>query len=143
MKLSIYSRPFQLTAGMENHIREKLEKVLSKVPHPTEVAVTFSDINGTRGGEDKQCKLQFSLPGLGRFVVKDTKADLYQAIDSSAKRAKYAISRAMNRRQKRVRIKDLPEHKSATLEDDTWVSGGAPWSETPPFGKSFEMPRLS
>lgn len=113
MKLSIYSRPFQLTPGMENHIRQKLKTVLSRLPHPTEVAVTFSDINGTRGGEDKQCKLQFSVPGLGRFVVKDTKADLYQAIDHSAKRARHAISRAMNRHHKRVKIKAMPEGEFA------------------------------
>lgn len=113
MKLSIYSRPFQLTAGMESHIREKLQKVWSRVPHPIEVAVTFSDINGVRGGENKQCKLQFSLPGLGRFVIKDTKADLYQAIDHSAKRARHAISRAMNRHQERAGIKHLPEHNLA------------------------------
>ena len=126
MKLTIYSRPFQLTAGMENYIREKLGKALTKAPNMTAVSVTVSDINGPRGGEDKECKLQFSLAGLGQFVIKDTKSDLYRAIDSASARARHAVSRAINRRQKRVKLRNRSEYRSIIGDDDDLESARVP-----------------
>jgi putative sigma-54 modulation protein len=101
MKLTIQSRPFELTAALDAYIRSKLSNALSRVAPPqTEINIALSDINGPRGGEDKQCKLFFALPGVGLFVIKDTKADLYHAIDSAAQRARHAVSRATTRRRK-------------------------------------------
>lgn len=118
MKFNIYSRPFPLTTGLENHIRQKFGRALSHAPLLTEVSVTVSDINGPRGGEDKQCKLQFSLAGFGQVVIKDTKADMYHAIDSAAKRARHAASRAMNRRQKSVKLRGRLEHQWMMPEEE-------------------------
>lgn len=101
MKLKIHSRPFELTRALEAHVRRKLKLAFSRVaPQLAEVSVDLSDINGPRGGEDKQCKLQFSVPGMGLVVIKDTKADLYHAVDSAAQRARHAIARGVDRRQK-------------------------------------------
>jgi ribosome-associated translation inhibitor RaiA len=91
MKLTIQSRPFALTAALDAYIRSKLSNALSRVAPPqTEINIALSDINGPRGGEDKQCKLFFA----------HTKADLYHAIDSAAQRARHAVSRATTRRRK-------------------------------------------
>lgn len=118
MKFKIYSHPFQLTAGIENYIRKKLAKTLSKSPSLTEVSVTVSDINGPRGGEDKQCKLQFAIAGKGRFVIKDTKSDLYHAIDSAAHRARHTISKVNSRRSKDKQLREGRVHKRLVVADD-------------------------
>ena len=122
MKLRIYTRPFELTAAIENHIRKRVNNALARMePEHGEVLVTLEDINGPRGGEDKQCKLQFSVAGAGQFVITDTKSDMYHAIDSAAKRARHAVSRARARRQKvrtpRVRAADNTL-ESAPLNED-------------------------
>jgi putative sigma-54 modulation protein len=119
MKLDIQARPFELTAALEAHIRRKLRSAFSRVAPPlTGVSVALSDINGPRGGEDKQCKLQFSLPGMGLVVIKDRKSDLYHAIDSAAHRARYAIARSMARRQKNNRGRGRPALFNAVPPDD-------------------------
>lgn len=118
MKFTIYSHPFELTSGIENYIRKKLEKTLSKSPALTEVSVTVSDINGPRGGEDKECKLQFSIAGKGRFVIKDTKSDLYHAIDSAAHRARHTISKVNSRRSKDKQLREGRAHKRLALADE-------------------------
>ena len=120
MKLNIQSRPFELTAALDAYIRSKLNSALSRVAPPqTEITIALSDINGPRGGEDKQCKLLFALPGVGLFVIKDTKADLYHAIDSSAHRARHAVSRAMTRRHKRKNSRSKPARDYVVDQHDS------------------------
>lgn len=120
MKLNIQSRPFELTAALDAYIRSKLNSALSRVAPPqTEITVALSDINGPRGGEDKQCKMLFAVPGVGLFVIKDTKADLYHAIDSSAHRARHAVSRAMTRRRKRENSRNKPALDYMAGEEDS------------------------
>ena len=109
MKLNIQSRSFELTAALDAYIRNKLNQALSRVAPPqTEVTISLSDINGPRGGEDKQCQMLFALPGVGLFVIKDRKADLYHAIDSASQRARHAVSRAVTRRRKRKNGRGKP-----------------------------------
>jgi ribosome-associated translation inhibitor RaiA len=99
-------------------VRKKLSKSLSKAPSLTEVVVTVSDINGPRGGEDKQCQLQFAVAGKGRFVIKDIKADMYHAIDSAVHRAEHAMAKANARRHKDRHLRNGRAHKrSAWIVD--------------------------
>jgi ribosome-associated translation inhibitor RaiA len=64
-----------------------------------EVVVRFEDVNGPRGGIDKECRLQVRLAPWGALEVEERRADLYAAIDVAAQRLGRAVARELERRR--------------------------------------------
>jgi putative sigma-54 modulation protein len=60
------------------------------------VDVSLFDINGPKGGEDKCCKIIIKINGSSSIVVQETAEDLYDAINTSSRRAKRAINRQLS-----------------------------------------------
>lgn len=61
------------------------------------VTVRVADINGPRGGVDKQCRIVVKLRPGGEVVIEDTASDLETAIDRGADRVQRAVVRALAR----------------------------------------------
>ena len=117
MKVEIHSRDFSLTRAMRAHIERRLGFALKAgYEHVKRVLVRLSDVNGPRGGNDKRCQLEVLLPGQ-TVVVKDTRADLYVAIDRAASRARHGVKRWMGRRRD-VKRPQVPAARRL-LEQDT------------------------
>jgi len=107
MKVEIHSRDFPITRAMRAHIERRLGFALKAgYEHVKRVLVRLSDVNGPRGGNDKRCQLEVLLPGQ-TVVVKDTKADLYVAIDRAASRASRGVMRWLGRKRD-VKRQDNP-----------------------------------
>ncbi len=103
MQIDIQARDFHLTKALRGYIERRLAFALSaRDEHIQRVRVRLSDINGPRGGADKCCHIQVVLAHLPDVVIKDTKADLYTAIDLATDRA----GRTVGRRLLRQRIRD-------------------------------------
>lgn len=66
------------------------------------VSVYIEDINGPRGGEDKQCRCVLHLRGMEPVVIKDQDENLTTLIYRVANRATHALSRRADRRVKRL-----------------------------------------
>jgi len=99
MKVEIRSRDFSITRAMRAHIERRLKFALKAgYEHVKRVSVRLSDVNGPRGGNDKRCQLEVLLPGQ-TVVVKDTKEDLYVAIDRAASRASRGVKRWLGRKR--------------------------------------------
>jgi ribosomal subunit interface protein len=102
MQINIQSRNFILTNALRGHVVRRLKFALStRADHIQQIRVWLSDINGPRGGLDKRCQIQVTLPQLPDVVIEDTGVDLYAAIDRAANRA----SRTVDRRLERQRFK--------------------------------------
>jgi putative sigma-54 modulation protein len=99
MQLSIHSDGFELTAAIQSYAHGRFAFALDRARHLVrQVSVRLSDINGPRGGNDKRCKVQITLPGGNDVVIDDLDADLYVAIDRAADRAGRTLSRRLERR---------------------------------------------
>jgi len=61
------------------------------------VIVRLLDVNGPRGGIDKQCRIKLELIPSGNLVIHEASADLAAAIDRGADRIGHAISRKLHR----------------------------------------------
>lgn len=60
------------------------------------VVIRIVDVNGPRGGLDKQCRVTARLRGVGRAIVlEDVDADPAVAIDRVADRTARAVARAV------------------------------------------------
>lgn len=101
MKVDIRSRQVELTKGLKAHIQRKLQFALCRMePHITALSICLSDVNGPKGGLDKQCRLQICMANMGDIVIKDTQTDLYCAIDRAMQRASRSVVRKITRQHK-------------------------------------------
>ena len=104
MQLEIQARHFSLTNALRNYIERRLAFALSAHDeHVRRVTVRLSDINGPRGGEDKQCHLQIVFDHLPDVIVEDTESDMYIAIDRATDRASRTVGRKVSRLRDKLR----------------------------------------
>ena len=70
--------------------------------------VRVEDINGPRGGADKQVRLTLSVTPTGTVSVKGVAADTYAAVDQVIERSKHAVARriAKNRTSAKKKMKE-------------------------------------
>lgn len=61
------------------------------------IDVRLTDLNGPKGGIDKQCSIVVTPPGLGTLRVEETAAEYYAAIDAAATTLKKSLARSLER----------------------------------------------
>ncbi len=120
MNIEIQTRHFMLTEAIHDHVQRRLSFALSsRFQQIKRVIVRLSDINGPRGGNDKRCHIQISLPQQADVVIEDVQSDLYRAVDRAADRASRTISRRLSRlrrRSRNTRAARQQEHQHDTAE---------------------------
>lgn len=98
MKIDIQARDFELTEGLREHVKHRLDFALSQFQdHIRGVVVHLTDVNGPRGGIDKRCSLRVRLNGRLHIVVDETEADFPIAVNRAADRAKRTLARRLLR----------------------------------------------
>lgn len=94
MRLQIRSSPFSLTPALQARVQRRLQFALSRFQAGIgRVTVRLRDLNGPRGGLDKQCSIEARLLRRRKCVVEETGSDLYVAIDRAADRLGRQIAR--------------------------------------------------
>lgn len=81
---------------LDQHIRDRLHHALNQ--HEEKVVslqVRLRDINGPRGGEDKQVRVIVSLRVCDDVVVEETGEDAYAIISLAADRVKQSVGRKL------------------------------------------------
>lgn len=107
--------PFELRSGnlsvslaLREHVGRKLSFALSRLAHRVRsVVVRIVDINGTRGGPDKRCRILANMKDGTTIVVQAVDHDTYVAVSQAATRLEGAISRAQKRPHSRADIRYL------------------------------------
>lgn len=120
MRVDIKTSGIDLTDGLREHTKRRLEFALDRAHHDvSNVTVRLSDINGPRGGFDKRCQIRIPLPHHRGVVIEETDADLYVAIDRAASRAGNTLGRQLSRRRNRAvgRMPQPIKHLLATSND--------------------------
>lgn len=98
MQVNIQARGFEQTEALRAYVEKRLQFALIRFEDRiVRVAVCLSDVNGPKGGVDKNCHIQVRLNGLPDIVVKDTEADLYVAVDRAAERVGRTLGRYLRR----------------------------------------------
>lgn len=65
--------------------------------------IRLADVNGPRGGVDKQCSVSVEVPGAPPLVVHSLAQDWRTALDTALHRAARGLLRAWRKRQARSR----------------------------------------
>lgn len=86
------------------YIRRKLGMRLGKFARSIErISVRTDDINGPRGGVDRQCRIKVVLRGLPSVVHESRSAALSTAIDGALAGIERAVRRTLQRRRTQPR----------------------------------------
>lgn len=67
----------------------------------SQASIRLSDVNGPRGGVDKQCQVEFKTHGNGRIVTTALAADWRSALEGALSRAARRVVRSVRRSQSR------------------------------------------
>ena len=98
MELEIRRHNIHLSDAMKDHIERRLEFALGQFNSRLgSVAVHVEDVNGPKGGIDKQCRILVTLPGGKVIKVEELDAEVTAAVDRAADRIGHAVRREIDR----------------------------------------------
>ncbi|MCA9680293.1 MAG: HPF/RaiA family ribosome-associated protein [Myxococcales bacterium] len=100
MKIDVRSRGLDAADALREHTLRRIRSHLHRFhDRLTAVEVRLGDVNGPRGGVDKQCRITVRGPGLGAATLDELHGDPFAAIDVAVRRIAYAVSRTLDRRR--------------------------------------------
>ena len=98
MRLHIRCKNFRLTENIREQVRSRLAFALARFSERIRnVTANLIDLNGRKGGVDKQCRLIVQLCPNGTVTIEETDSNVSAAIARAADRAGHTVSRALKR----------------------------------------------
>ena len=110
MNITTRAQGFDLSQAIDTFVRDELRAALQRFSeHLLDTDVFMKDINGPKGGVDKQVLMRLRLRSGQLIAVETQRADLYAAIKVSVQRSKRVVRRSLRkaRRVERRRLRDL------------------------------------
>ncbi|MBL0220319.1 MAG: HPF/RaiA family ribosome-associated protein [Myxococcales bacterium] len=100
MKLTIRARHLDLTPELRDQLQRRLDFALGRFSTAIRtVDVAIVDINGPKGGDDKQCRIHVRGPALGEIVIEHVGSAVLATVSVAAERAGRAVTRSVARRR--------------------------------------------
>ena len=98
MRINVTSRKLSLNDEQHAWIRRRIQFALGRFTSRIHcVSATLSDINGVRGGPDKQCRLRITLSPSREIVLDDVDASIEAAASNVAEKAARSVARLLER----------------------------------------------
>jgi hypothetical protein len=97
MKIEVTAKGIRET-GVNEHVRRRLMFAVGRFGDRVRSArVRLADVNGPKGGADKQCRIELDMRPGGRVFAESVEPDWRAAVDLAADRAGRSVSRAFER----------------------------------------------
>ncbi|NVB81926.1 MAG: HPF/RaiA family ribosome-associated protein [Kofleriaceae bacterium] len=91
-----------LTPATESRFRRTLERRVGRAGAPiSRGTIRFEDINGPRGGVDKECRIKLVLTGRPSVQASERDSELEPAFDRASHKLNSALTRAQGKLQRR------------------------------------------
>lgn len=114
MELTITDLNVGLSNENVSRIRQKTRRMFAKICDNVKgINVTVDDINGPKGGKDKNCRIVIRTIGMPDIVIKENQASVMSAVNASLSRARGALLRKVKRKQKHK-----PTWTEKTIDED-------------------------
>jgi ribosome-associated translation inhibitor RaiA len=109
MQIDVQSRGFSLSRALQEAIEIEARQYAAGCANaPATIRVRIYDNNGPRGGVDKSCLVQATLPRRRKSViVSHVDTDMYRAIAVAFSKLRHATRSALERRRSRRRLLPL------------------------------------
>jgi ribosomal subunit interface protein len=101
MNVRIQTQGFSLTPAIGAWVHEQMRNTIRRYSEElVGVDVFLRDLNGPKGGHDKQAIVRLHLRHNAPVAVTSTYDDLYKAIDEAARRAGRTVRRSVSRKRR-------------------------------------------
>ncbi|GAA0350803.1 hypothetical protein GCM10009092_14000 [Bowmanella denitrificans] len=98
MQLIINASNLNLSKRLRRSLSNRIVKGLSKLSgRIRRVQVSITDMNGPKGGNDKQCQLKVEMDGMPSVLVIERRASIPQAIAQAVVRTSMVLKRKLSR----------------------------------------------
>jgi putative sigma-54 modulation protein len=126
MRLYIRSKNVRLSEEWHDYLHARLAIALARFDHRIrDITASLTDLNGPKGGVDKQCRVVVRLRPRGKVTTEQSASDFVAAIALGGNRLSYAVSRALERRRD-ARAKRRRSERAAVA--DATATRGHPWA---------------
>ncbi|HKC60054.1 MAG TPA: HPF/RaiA family ribosome-associated protein [Myxococcales bacterium] len=124
MKVIIQGKQLRLSRGLKSYAQKHVVGPLNRFydNEAAELRVELGDVNGSKGGVDKECHLTLHMPGARTIQIEETTPDSYASMDSARDRLVRAAKKELERMRRPSRRHR--EHPLATLVAEGGVPGG-------------------
>jgi len=124
MKIIIQGKHLRLSQGLKSYAQKHVVAPLNRFydNEAAELRVELGDVNGSKGGVDKECHLTLHMPGARTIQIEETTPDPYASMDSAADRLVRAAKEELQRMRRPSRRHK--EHPLATVVAEGAVPGG-------------------
>jgi putative sigma-54 modulation protein len=124
MKVIIQGKHLRLSQGMKRYAHEHVVEPLNRFydNEAAELRVELGDVNGSKGGVDKECHLTLHMPGARTIQIEEATPDSYASMDAAADRLVRAAKKELQRMRRPSRRHK--EHPLATVVAEGGVPGG-------------------
>lgn len=98
MEIKLFDGSIKTSEAQYHYVMKKIGAAAARLKDATcTVDVRLADVNGPKGGVDKQCSIVVTPPGLATLRVEEQAADYYGAIDAAAATLKRSLARLLER----------------------------------------------
>ena len=103
MQIDIQARRFSPTRSLRRYTERRIRFALTRFEERIQrISMWVADVNGPKGGRDKQCRLQVVLIGNTDIIIEDTQTNPYVAINRAIERAVRSLVRMRGRQRSRM-----------------------------------------
>ena len=116
MRVNTHTQGFDTTEAIDAFVQDEVNLAFDRFrDHVISVDVFLKDLNGPKGGIDKQSLIRIRLRNRQRVALETTGENLYGAIKSGIQKSKRAVRRNLrkSRHINRASIRDFMEQKHA------------------------------
>lgn len=98
MNIRLFDGSIKTSQAEHDYVMNKIGAAAARLEHSACVVdVRLTDLNGPKGGIDKQCSVVVTPPGLDTLRVEEQATDYYAAIDAAAATLRKALARTLER----------------------------------------------
>lgn len=98
MNISIFDGRLPTSAALNRHVVQRVQSAVRSVADRIgAIEVRFVDINASRHGQDKRCRILAHIHSGGTIAVDATRDDYYAALSEAADRLRAAVRRRIER----------------------------------------------
>ena len=109
MKLNINFQNMQGGGDIIDYIDHRVSFAFARTRHEIDnTKITITDINGPKGGVDKQCKVIIKPRGMKPIVIAEKRESVRNAIDRCLTRASHSINRKLKRKRSLCKKPSIP-----------------------------------
>ncbi|MDJ0813768.1 MAG: HPF/RaiA family ribosome-associated protein [Woeseiaceae bacterium] len=120
MNITTTTQNFESSVALDTFVRSRLKNALARLDEDIiAIDVFMKDVNGPKGGVDKQALIRVRLRNRQVITIESTHQNLYAAVRTSVKRTRQAVRRQLRKSRQidKQRVRDMAAH------DDVFGTG--------------------